>query len=156
MQAPVLRKKKFPRFSLYGIGFKKEIVFGRGCLPGIYQPRKRLYDLPDSMKWRHIDFDLSVDKGIDYSWMREWRVNADFNFADVVNKAIVVAPDIGELEDVVYQLEEDGDVEDGEPQRYLNVDVWWNFISLDSMEPPIDDSAIEVASRQKGSCTLYA
>jgi hypothetical protein len=155
-QAPELRKSKFPRFSLFGVGFKKAYVFNKGGLPVIYQPRKNLLDkdFPDALKWRHVDLDLREDKAIDYSWMREWRVKGDLSFADACDQAIVVVPEAGEFEGELYDIEEDGDYEDGEMVSFASIKVFWNFVSLNWVSQPLDDSAIEVVM-MKGNTHLY-
>ena len=142
-QEPILRKNKFPRFSLYGIGFTKNDIFKAGGLPVIYGPRKDMHDLPLSMRWRHVDLNLS--KNIDYSWMREWRINGDFCFENIRNTAVVIAPDITELDGVVYEFIEDGDYEDGESVNSCIYKVYWSFVSLNWIEGFIDDTAIEIA-----------
>ena len=47
-------------------------AFGR---PVIYQPDPEFDDLPESHRWRHVQFDLSRE--IDFTWEREWRIQAD-------------------------------------------------------------------------------
>lgn len=120
-QAPALRATRFPRFSLYGVGFSKKDVFRAGGLPVIYGKRGQLKDLCDQFKWRHVDSDLDEGKGIDYSWMREWRVNGDFRFTEIADRATVIAPDIGEFEGEVYEIIEDGDEIDREPVPVVEI-----------------------------------
>jgi hypothetical protein len=152
-QAPDLRKTKFPRFSLFGIGFRKEFVFRQGGLPVIYQRRCCLRDpdFPKKLHWRHVDLDLSPGKGIDYSWMREWRVKGDFDFGAACDQAIVVVPEAGDFEGVLYNIEADGDWSDGQHEVFPSYEVFWNFVSLSWHTEPIDDARIEVASRQRNT-----
>lgn len=152
-QAPELRKSKFPRFSLYGIGFKKEFVFQQGGLPVIYQRRCCLRDpdFPKGLHWRHVDLDLSPGKGIDYSWMREWRVKGDFDFGAARDQAIVVIPDAGEFEGLLYHIEMDGDWVDGQQETFPSYEVFWNFFSLNDHPDPIDDTRIDVFTQQRNT-----
>ena len=73
---PVLRENDYTRFSSYGIGFCKKYVFRKKGLPVIYQPRKFLDELPDSLKWRHVNLFMAEEFGVDFTWQREWRINA--------------------------------------------------------------------------------
>lgn len=150
-QAPELRESKFPRFSLFGIGFKKEFVFQQGGLPVIYQPRHYLSnpDFPKKLRWRHVDLDLSNGKSIDYCWMREWRVKGDFDFGTTCDQAIVVVPDAGDFEGVLYNIEMDCEWIDGQPESFPSYEVFWNFFSLNDHPEPIDDSRIDVITQQR-------
>lgn len=144
-QAPILRKHKYPRFSLYGIGFPKMEIFRADGLPVIYGRREQLKKLPEEFRWRHVDLDLDTKKGIDYSWMREWRIEGDFIFNHLTKDAIVVAPEVGEFEGKIYDIIEDGDFEDGEPVNSPHLEVHWSFISLDWHTLPITDVDIILA-----------
>ena len=155
-QSPALRNYKFSRFSLFGIGFKKKFVFRRGGLPVIYQPRKDLrnQNFHKKLHWRHVDLDLNEGKGIDYSWMREWRVKDKISFSEYRNHAVVVVPEASQFEGELFNIEEDGDYEDGEMVTFQSMKVFWNFVSLDWFPQPLDDSAIEVVM-MKENLHLY-
>ncbi|MDF1739354.1 MAG: hypothetical protein P1U86_09350 [Verrucomicrobiales bacterium] len=153
-QAIPLRGAGYKRLSLYGVGFSKKFIFANGGLPVIYQPRSDLDALPPELKWRHVDLDLSNDQGNDYSWQREWRINGNLDFQSACREAIVIVPEAGNYEGELYNIEEDGEYVDGEMVSSASMKVFWNFVSLDWLPQPLDDSAIEVVM-MKENLHLY-
>jgi hypothetical protein len=149
LQAPALRKERFPRFSLYGIGFSKTAIFRRGGLPVIYGSRSQLTQLPPQFKWRHVDLDLGEGKGYDYLWMREWRIESSLDFSKMKDEVIVVIPDVGEFEGVIYSIEDNGEIIDHEHVSTPIYTVHWPYISLNHTPAPIDDAQIDVIQKQR-------
>ncbi|MDF1659627.1 MAG: hypothetical protein P1U58_18560 [Verrucomicrobiales bacterium] len=143
-QAPQLRKAMYNRFSLFGIGFRRDFVFKNGGLPVVYQPAVQLNSLPADYRWRHVEFDLQ--QGIDYTWQREWRIKGDLDFREASTRATVVVPDAGDFVGELFDIEDDGDVVDKEPVSTPFVRVYWNFVSLDWYPEPLDDSRIKVVT----------
>lgn len=78
-------------YSPFGIRVTKRWLMDRGGRPVIYQPDSAYSMLPESLKWRHVRYEIgdSLSKQIDFTWEREWRVQCDslpFNpsFAQIV------------------------------------------------------------------------
>lgn len=71
--------KKDPdiRYSPYGFMFTKEYLYNLGARPVIYQSAEEYYLLKDELKYRHVSFDLSKDKKVDWTWEREWRLKKE-------------------------------------------------------------------------------
>jgi hypothetical protein len=84
-----LGEQMYNRFSDYGVGFRRAWIATIGGLPVIYQPNAMRSDLAPSSVWRHCEMDLQ--KGIDFSWQREWRVPiAELKFKPSDDVIIVV------------------------------------------------------------------
>lgn len=82
----------FARYSQFGLMFEKNWIFERGGRPVIYQPDSDFDLLPEDLRWRHVRFEPTGEKVIDWTWEREWRVCCDeltFTAAD----AAIVVPD---------------------------------------------------------------
>lgn len=65
-----------------------QALFSIGGRPVIYQPEAEYSALPETLRWRHVRYDLGVVPPIDFTWEREWRVRSDElcfdeNFASV-------------------------------------------------------------------------
>lgn len=141
-QLPVLRENEYTRFSSYGIGFPRELIFGNGGLPVIYQTRQHLKDLAENIRWRHVDLSLTPKRELDYTWQREWRMLGDFDFCEYTEQAIVVVPDEGAFEGEIYDIEMDGDYIDGEAVSFPAYVRHWKSISLDWIKEPITNKMI--------------
>jgi len=72
--------KKDPdiHYSPYGFMFSKDYLFKVGARPVIYQPDEEYGLLNEELKYRHVKFDLSKEKKVDWSWEREWRLKSEF------------------------------------------------------------------------------
>ena len=57
--------------------FEKNWLFKRGGRPVIYQPESDFDLLPEDLRWRHVRFELTEEKVVDWTWEREWRVCCD-------------------------------------------------------------------------------
>jgi hypothetical protein len=53
----------------------KDWLFERGGRPVIYQTDDEYSDLPESLRWRHVQYD--PPNGVDFTWEREWRIKID-------------------------------------------------------------------------------
>ncbi|MDM8527147.1 hypothetical protein QUF58_02945 [Anaerolineales bacterium HSG24] len=71
-----INRKFQNKYSPFGIRVSKEWLFNEGGRPVIYQPDSEFELLPDSLKWRHVRFDLG-DNPVDFTWEREWRIRCD-------------------------------------------------------------------------------
>ena len=80
----------FIRYSQFGLMFEKNWIFACGGLPVIYQPDIDFDLLPEELRWRHVRFEPTGDKVIDWTWEREWRVCCDELAFTPADAAIVV------------------------------------------------------------------
>lgn len=77
-----------PRYEPYGIAVKKEWLYRRGGRPVIYQSDAEYNILPDSIKWRHVQYDPTT--GIDFTWERERRIRIDELLLEPKDTLVVV------------------------------------------------------------------
>lgn len=102
---------KEPMYAPYGVGFRKDWIFDKGGRPVFYVTKSELRDLPESMRWRGIEYE---PHNYDFSWLREWRINAsEVKFTE--EDAIIIAPTSEEANDFSFELDDitlDGDVEE--------------------------------------------
>ena len=131
-QSPVLDSLGYERLSDYGVGFRKSWILQQGGLPVIYQPRRLLTpNLPEEYRFRHVDLDL--EKGLDYSWQREWRVPTN-GLKFTLEDAVVVVPSFEEGDGLLYKMEIDGDVVDQKPQTFVHYVPLWSFVAHDQFK----------------------
>jgi hypothetical protein len=71
----IKENEKF-KYQPYGIIVGKRWLFEKEGRPVIYGPDADYAILPDTMKHRHVRFDLGK-QDIDYTWQREWRIKTD-------------------------------------------------------------------------------
>jgi hypothetical protein len=71
--------------------FEKNWIFERGGRPVIYQPDSDFDLLPEDLRWRHVRFEPTGEKVIDWTWEREWRVRCD-ELAFTPAYAVIVVP----------------------------------------------------------------
>ena len=80
----------YSRYSPFGFLISKDVVFNAGGRPVIYQPESEYLFLPESHRWRHVTFNLSLDDPIDFTWEREWRIKTErFNINSSNTKLVV-------------------------------------------------------------------
>lgn len=82
----------YSRYAPFGMLVDKSWLFGRGGRPVIYQPDAEFDALPESLRWRHMRFDLDARPPVDFTWEREWRVQTD-ELTVNPSSAVVVLPD---------------------------------------------------------------
>ena|SRR5436305_5885744 len=68
----------FARYSQFGLMFEKNWIFERGGRPVIYQPDSDFDLLPEDLRWRHVRFEPTGERIIDWTWEREWRVPGEW------------------------------------------------------------------------------
>jgi hypothetical protein len=143
LQSPVLEAQGYHRLSEHGVGVRKKWFYGKGGLPVIYEPDRMVSALPEDQRYRHVTLDL--DRGLDYSWQREWRAACTSLVLDP-KECIVVAPDIGALEGTVYEIDSDDIKEEDGWHSHLTFVQYWSFIDLSYVKEvqTIDDRAIDV------------
>jgi hypothetical protein len=69
------KKEAQSKYSPFGIMIDKGYMFDLGARPVIYQPESEFVQLTRDNQFRHVRFE--PNKGIDWTWEREWRYKAD-------------------------------------------------------------------------------
>ncbi|MGF7466493.1 MULTISPECIES: hypothetical protein [Alcaligenes] len=65
------------KYKPFGLAFTKSFMYSQGARPVIYQSESEYGDLPESLQWRHVRFDLVGPPVVDFTWEREWRLLTD-------------------------------------------------------------------------------
>lgn len=63
------------RYKPFGVMVDKAWLFGKGGRPVIYEPKADFDLLPESHRFRHVEYE--PPDGKDVTWEREWRVPVD-------------------------------------------------------------------------------
>lgn len=95
----------YSRYAPFGIIFDKKYIFDRGGRPVIYQTEHEFWQLPDSLKWRHVRYEPDA---IDFTWEREWRIQCE-NLEISPETAGIVVPNQYWAERIMrkYNIDED-------------------------------------------------
>lgn len=125
-------KEERPRYEPYGIAVNKHWLFKQGGRPVIYDSPSSFNDLPPAMRHRFVPYDL--EKGIDFTWEREWRIRTSTLALDP-KQTLVVVPKSDEAFELVYEFADmnmDYDYADGEsfPVGTYHT-AHWLAVSLD-------------------------
>lgn len=83
----------YGRYAPFGLMFDKRWLYAQGARPVIYQPLAEAHDLPPSHQWRHMTYEPVANEPVDFTWEREWRLQADELSFDA-SSARVVVPDV--------------------------------------------------------------
>jgi hypothetical protein len=75
------------RYKPFGVMVSKEWLYSKGGRPVIYQLDAEYDLLHESQKYRHVRYE--PNKGVDFTWEREWRIQTaileiDPNFSTIV------------------------------------------------------------------------
>lgn len=133
-----IREFPFTRYSQFGLMFEKNWIFERGGRPVIYQPDSDFGLLPEDLRWRHVRFEPTGDKVIDFTWEGEWRLCCDelvFTPAD----AVIVVPNKQRANDLrrIHDAHQDMIVElyaeaiDQEIAEVWREDFPWRVVPLE-------------------------
>lgn len=136
-QSALLGQQMYNRFSDYGIGFRKPWIASNGGLPVIYQPGKLRTELSSSSQWRHCEMDF--DKGIDFSWQREWRVPTDRLAFSQTDDVIIVVRNEQEAMEIAT---DNWEIAHERDEVYF--DVVWSYVTHESLAAASRPSDIEV------------
>ncbi|MDF2944571.1 MAG: hypothetical protein K0S01_3429 [Herbinix sp.] len=70
------------RYRAFGIRFGKPFIYKKGGRPVIYDNSKEIKKIiPENEYWRIVDLQLSdLDKFVDWSHEREWRIKEELSF----------------------------------------------------------------------------
>ena len=137
-----------PRFSKYGLGFKRDVLI-RDCVarPVIYGDEHEYELLPNELKWRFERLDVSQR---DFQWLREWRIKGDtFDFSNIsTDDIIIITPtneDLGRI--VAFQEfdELDFEFDHGEtfPCPIYKLSRGWKGISFEMLSFYSTDRELE-------------
>lgn len=104
--------KERQHFSPFGISIDKSWFFAAGGRPVIYQPKEEHQYVDPTLHWKLVSFDpcKPPEEGwIDWSWQREWRIQAT-RFYLPPEQTIFVVPSEEDKENLLtrYQADEDG------------------------------------------------
>jgi hypothetical protein len=79
------------QYAPLGVMVDKAWLFNQGGRPVIYQPRAEYDVLPDSHKYRHVNYDpINAAGPDDVTWEREWRVQCDSIPLDPAQVTLIV------------------------------------------------------------------
>jgi len=123
-------KEERPRYEPYGIAVSKRWLFKQGGRPVIYDSPSEFEKLTSNLHHRFVPYD--PDRGIDFTWEREWRIQTDQLILDPKN-TLVVLPTADDAFELVYEfanLEADFDDENGDPVGVYHTPIWL-AVSLD-------------------------
>lgn len=128
------------RYKPFGVMVAKKWMFYKGARPVIYQPETEYDLLAEQQKFRHVRYEPGK---VDYTWEREWRVQAD---------AIELEPDQVTFVVPTRAWERWALQEHAESQRPLNIALQgfapavpfpWHFavledmgVSIQAVQPP--------------------
>lgn len=136
-----------PRFSKYGIGFKRDVLIRYyAARPVIYGDEHEYELLPDELKWR---FELLDVNQHDFQWLREWRIKGDFDFSNIpTDDIIIITPTTGDLGKIVAFQEFDGldfEYEHGETFLYpiYKLSREWKGISFEMLSSYSTEKELE-------------
>jgi hypothetical protein len=118
------------RYEPYGIAVTKEWLFAKGGRPVIYQPDAEFNLLSEDLQYRHVHYDPV--RGIDFTWEREWRIQAKSLQLDPEH-TLVIVPTASEAFDLMHyhsNLELNSVDDEGNPED-LHHKPKWMAISLD-------------------------
>ena len=128
----ILTGPHYLRYEPFGIAFSKKYLFKKGARPVIYQPEQDYSILPQELRYRHVTFDL--DRDIDFTWEREWRLKTDELHLEPEHCFIIVPKQVY-LDDLYSEFlhwepdyvsnGEDYDIMGSSPQRI------WKIVTLE-------------------------
>lgn len=90
LQHGLVNPSAYSRYQPFGIIVDKSWLFSQGGRPVIYQSNDEYDLLPDELKWRHVRYEPDSEAPIDFTWEREWRIQADALELDPSYAGIVV------------------------------------------------------------------
>jgi len=127
----VAQSKSINRYAPFGIMFNKEYLYNKGARPVIYQQHKEVKLLDDSLKYLHVEYDLSNPEVEDYTWEREWRIRATEVGIDT-DEATLIIPN--------REIEEELKNENHTRNRHFSImdlpiaeRFDWHFIALEDL-----------------------
>lgn len=124
------------KYAPLGVMVDKVWLFGQGGRPVIYQPRSEYDRLPESHRYRHVDYDpVNAGGERDVTWEREWRVQRGFVELDPAQVTLVVPSRT--LVDT-YKAEYRRTYMVGDTALTTWESVPWHFLALEDLGLEID------------------
>jgi len=127
----IARKTGEIKYKPYGFMFSKEYLFKLGARPVLYQTEEEYNSLPEELKYKHVIFDLSESKKIDWTWEREWRLKTDKLILDP-KKTTVIIPNRITRSEIISEYQSS--------MRFLSTrlhgpfpQIEWHFIVLEDL-----------------------
>ena len=81
LEKGLLNGSAYSRYSPFGVLFNKSYIYAQGGRPVIYQSYDEYEPLPPSHSWRHVTYDPTAARPVDFTWEREWRIHInEFRF----------------------------------------------------------------------------
>ena len=128
----IARQTNEMRYSPYGFMFSKEYLFSLGARPVIYEPDEEYEELPDKVKYRHVRFDLTNDKKVDWTWEREWRLKID-EFKISPKDLTLIVPTRKEINELIAKYQENKRSA-GYTRAFGSFpQIEWHFIALEDL-----------------------
>lgn len=62
------------RYAPYGVIVTKKWLFSQGGRPVLYQAAREYDIIPALLQWRHVTYEPTALRPIDFTWEREWRI----------------------------------------------------------------------------------
>lgn len=86
-----VNSSNFSRYSPFGVMFGKTWVYAQKGRPVIYESEEEFGLLPESHRWRHVSYEPTAGRPIDFTWEREWRILCSgLEFGQ--NEAVIIVP----------------------------------------------------------------
>lgn len=90
-----VQRHQSSRYTQFGFAFSKSFIFELGGRHVIYQTYDEGLSLPKELHWRHVTYDpinknLFNNQGVNFTWEREWRLNA--NQLNIHNAHSIIVP----------------------------------------------------------------
>lgn len=74
LETGLVNENYYSKYSPFGFLFNKKYIFSQGGRPVIYQSDVEYHFLPSSISWRHVRYEPNLERPIDFTWEREWRL----------------------------------------------------------------------------------
>jgi hypothetical protein len=75
------------RYQPFGVMVTKDWLYAKGGRPVIYGEPAEFKDLPDTMKYRYVRYELGK---VDWTWEREWRIQTNALVLDPAQTTLIV------------------------------------------------------------------
>lgn len=145
----IFRKYENPLYAPYGIGIKKEFFYNLGGRPVFYgddADYKKLDSI--GLGWRFVHY---IPNKLDFSWLREWRINSSKINLDPQYMFVITNQDV-ERSIVLNQtgnIDFDGCIEDGEFHGYAlgDFELLYRQVSLECIKSGEIQSKIQLEGK---------
>ena len=129
------------KYAPLGVMVDKVWLYANGGRPVIYQHPSGYEQLPDSHKYRHVDYDpVNAGGDNDVSWEREWRVQRSFIELDPAQVTLVVPSRVlvDAYKEEHLQEQQSQTLGLGDVGYAALESVPWHFLALEDLVREID------------------